>query len=124
MSEGNSGPEWGSGDHPSDDYINVAASTTGGTYASGELNVITPPPNSDTLEIAYGTADFGKQLEPVLSSLILSPRLLPPILPTKWDVRLGMRLFHLKAKRCSFHTAVAFSLIKFAMPKTRVQGTS
>ena len=35
MSAGNSGPGKGTGDHPSDDYINVAASTTSGTLAAG-----------------------------------------------------------------------------------------
>jgi subtilisin family serine protease/DNA/RNA endonuclease YhcR with UshA esterase domain len=60
MSAGNAGPGKGTTDHPSDDYINVAATTTTGTLASGVLNVIAPEPISSTLQsISYGTADFG-----------------------------------------------------------------
>ena len=59
MSNGNAGPGAGSGDHPSPDYINVAASTTSGTLASGRVSV----PNEPTLqEIAFATASFGAPL--------------------------------------------------------------
>ena len=44
MSNGNAGPDKGTGDHPSADYINVAASSTSGTYASGKFNVTAPEP--------------------------------------------------------------------------------
>lgn len=63
MSAGNAGPGNGTTDHPSDDYINVAASTTSGTLASGKLNVIAPTPITDTLQdMPFGTADFGDPL--------------------------------------------------------------
>ncbi|HFD39999.1 MAG TPA: CHRD domain-containing protein, partial [Anaerolineae bacterium] len=63
MSNGNAGPGLGTSDHPSDEYINVAASTTSGTLASGRLNIIEPTPISPTLQsIPYGTADFGDPL--------------------------------------------------------------
>ncbi|MGC9520331.1 MAG: S8 family serine peptidase [Anaerolineae bacterium] len=63
MSNGNAGPGLGTGDHPSPDYINVAASSTGGTYRAGRLSVIAPEPISPTLQnVAYGTADFGAPL--------------------------------------------------------------
>ncbi len=59
MSNGNAGPGSGTGDHPSPDYINVAASTTSGTLASGRVSV----PNEPTLqEIAFATASFGAPL--------------------------------------------------------------
>ena len=35
MSAGNAGPGGSTMDHPSNDYITVAASTTGGSYAAG-----------------------------------------------------------------------------------------
>ena len=38
MSAGNAGPGLGTGDHPSTDYINVAASTTSGTLATGRVS--------------------------------------------------------------------------------------
>ena len=63
MSAGNAGPGSGTGDHPSDEYINVAASTTDGTLASGRLNVILPEPISPTLQgISYSGAGFGAPL--------------------------------------------------------------
>jgi len=59
MSNGNSGPGLGTGDHPSPHYINVAASTTGGTLASGKVSV----PNEATLQdLAFSTASFGAEL--------------------------------------------------------------
>ncbi|MEZ4726873.1 MAG: S8 family serine peptidase [Caldilineaceae bacterium] len=63
MSNGNAGPNLGTGDHPSADYINVAAGTTGGTLASGVLNVIEPDPINPSLQLLpYGTASFGPAL--------------------------------------------------------------
>ncbi|MGC9400396.1 MAG: S8 family serine peptidase [Anaerolineae bacterium] len=63
MSNGNAGPGLGTSDHPSPDYINVAATTTGGTLAAGALNVIAPEPISPTLQgISFGTAEFGAPL--------------------------------------------------------------
>lgn len=60
MSNGNAGPGLGTMDHPSADYINVAASTTSGTLAAGELSVSAPTPVSATLQsLPFGTADFG-----------------------------------------------------------------
>ncbi len=63
MSAGNAGPGKGTTDHPSPDYINVAATTTSGTLASGVLNVTAPEPVSPTLQgISFGTAEFGEPL--------------------------------------------------------------
>lgn len=63
MSNGNAGPGSGTSDHPSTDYINVAATTSGGALASGVLNVIAPTPTDpDLQQIPYGTADFGPAL--------------------------------------------------------------
>lgn len=63
MSNGNAGPGLGTGDHPSPDYINVAASTTSGTYAAGRLQVSAPEPVSDTLQtIPYAGSTFGAAL--------------------------------------------------------------
>lgn len=60
MSAGNSGPGKGTGDHPSDDYINVAASTTAGTLASGRLGVKDEPSLQD---ISFASSSFGSVLE-------------------------------------------------------------
>jgi subtilisin family serine protease len=63
MSAGNSGPGLGTSDHPSADYINVAASTTGGTLASGRLNVSGPEPVDPALQnLPFGVATFGPPL--------------------------------------------------------------
>jgi subtilisin family serine protease len=60
MSAGNSGPGPATTDHPSDDYINVAASSTNGTFASGNLDVSAPQPISATLQnVSMATASFG-----------------------------------------------------------------
>lgn len=61
MSNGNSGPNPGTNDHPSSEYINVAASQSGGTFASGRMNVIAPEPVTNTalLTISFATAGFG-----------------------------------------------------------------
>lgn len=59
MSNGNAGPAAGTSDHPSDEYINVAASTTGGTLAAGRVSV----PNQPSLQdIAFASASFGGTL--------------------------------------------------------------
>lgn len=59
MSNGNAGPAAGTGDHPSSEYINVAASTTSGTLASGRVSV----PNQAALQdIAFAVSSFGAPL--------------------------------------------------------------
>ncbi|MCP4361761.1 MAG: S8 family serine peptidase, partial [Chloroflexi bacterium] len=59
MATGNSGPGNGTADHPSDDYINVAASTTDGTFLAGKASV----PISATLQdMPLGKARFGPPL--------------------------------------------------------------
>lgn len=59
MSNGNAGPGLGTSDHPSPNYINVAASTTGGTIASQRLSV----PSEPTLQnITFAGAVFGGEL--------------------------------------------------------------
>lgn len=63
MSAGNAGPGNGTTDHPSDEYIIVAASTTSGTLSAGRLNVSAPEPVSDTLQnIPFAAAGFGTPL--------------------------------------------------------------
>jgi subtilisin family serine protease len=63
MSNGNAGPGEGTGDHPSDAYINVAASTTDGTYGVGRLNIVAPSPvPTDLLELPFEGATFGGNL--------------------------------------------------------------
>jgi minor extracellular serine protease Vpr len=65
MSAGNAGPDKGTTDHPSNDYIDVAASSTSGTYASGRVSVTAPEPISATLQnMAYAQASFGGSLAP------------------------------------------------------------
>ena len=64
MSNGNAGPGIGTGDHPSADYINVAASQTGGTYASGKFNVTAPEPVPANLQgMSFSAASFGEALD-------------------------------------------------------------
>ena len=63
MSNGNAGPGYGTGDHPSDEYINVAASNSGGTYAAGKFSVTAPEPLDPALQdMAFTTAGFGASL--------------------------------------------------------------
>ena len=62
MSNGNAGPNLGTGDHPSPDYINVAASTTSGTYASGRVGQSGPTPISDTTKYNISFASFGASI--------------------------------------------------------------
>ena len=59
MSAGNSGPSNSTTDHPSSEYINVAASTTGGTLASGKVRI---PGRDDLQDIPFTTASFGAPL--------------------------------------------------------------
>jgi subtilisin family serine protease len=64
MSSGNAGPGAGTADHPSSSYLNVAATTSGGTYAAGRISISAPEPVAATLQdISYGTALFGESLE-------------------------------------------------------------
>ncbi len=50
MSAGNAGPGAATSDHPSEDYMVVAASTTGGSYAAGKLQAAAPVPVPTDLE--------------------------------------------------------------------------
>ncbi len=59
MSNGNAGPNTGTGDHPSPHYINVAASTTSGTLAVGSVRLPSAP---DVLPMPIGSAAFGPPL--------------------------------------------------------------
>jgi subtilisin family serine protease len=64
MAAGNSGPGKGTADHPSENYISVASSSTDGTFAAGRLNITAPEPVPDSLQgINYDTARFGTLLE-------------------------------------------------------------
>ncbi len=75
MSAGNSGPGNHTTDHPSNDYINVAASSTAGTFASGNLDVSAPQPITTTLQnLAMSTASFGA---PITSGLSFTYSYLP-----------------------------------------------
>ena len=49
LSAGNSGPNKATLDHPSADYIVVAATSSGGSFSPGSLTVTTPAPVPDTL---------------------------------------------------------------------------
>ena len=72
MSNGNAGPNLGTGDHPSADYINVAASTTTGAFGSGKFNVIAPEPVPATLQgIPFTTASGWGAVIP--SGTVLGP---------------------------------------------------
>lgn len=63
MSAGNAGPGLGSGDHPSDDYISVAASSTAGTLAAGRFNITAPEPvPADLTNIPFASSSFGAPL--------------------------------------------------------------
>ena len=62
MSAGNAGPGPSTSDHPSPDYISVAASTTGGTLATGRLSLPADPALQD---IAFAASSFGAAL-PIL----------------------------------------------------------
>lgn len=65
MSAGNAGPSAATSDHPSEDYMIAAASTTTGTIAAGRFNVTAPEPvtDEDMLDVPFGTAAFGDPLE-------------------------------------------------------------
>jgi subtilisin family serine protease len=63
MSAGNAGPGKGTTDHPSDEYIIVAATSTSGTLAAGKLSVSAPQPVSNTLKnISFASATFGQPI--------------------------------------------------------------
>ncbi|MEZ4676067.1 MAG: S8 family serine peptidase [Caldilineaceae bacterium] len=59
MSNGNAGPGQGTSDHASPDYMNVAASTTGGDLIVGQVLV---PGQINLQKIAFATAAFGATL--------------------------------------------------------------
>jgi len=62
---GNAGPGKGTGDHPSNDYIAVAATTSGGTFAAGSLSLSDEASVPDDLvDMAAGITSFGS-LPPV-----------------------------------------------------------
>ncbi len=61
MSAGNAGPASATTDHPLPDYINVGATTSGGTLADGFASVPPAAPNLQTMP--YGTAEFGPLIE-------------------------------------------------------------
>ena len=71
MSAGNAGPGNGTTDHPSPSYISVAASTTGGTYASGRLGVVDDPSLQD---LSFAAASFG---EPLTVGQVITYAVLP-----------------------------------------------
>jgi subtilisin family serine protease len=73
MSAGNAGPANSTSDHPLPDYINVAASTTGGTLASGKVSI---PGRDDLQDIAFTTASFG---EPLPLATVITYTVLPSI---------------------------------------------
>jgi subtilisin family serine protease len=69
MSAGNAGPGAGTTDHPSPEYISVAASTTTGTYAAGFMDVVAPEPVPASLQdMPFAQAGFGAAL-PLASTL-------------------------------------------------------
>ncbi|MDY0164443.1 S8 family serine peptidase [Desulfobotulus sp.] len=60
LSMGNSGPDKATGDHPSEDYMVVAASSTGGTIAGGSLAISGPSHLPEEFQkMPAGIADFG-----------------------------------------------------------------
>lgn len=75
MSAGNAGPGFGTTDHPSDDYINVAATTTSGTLSTGRVNVTAPQPVPATLQnMIFGIATFGA---PLTTGVVSHPFVVP-----------------------------------------------
>ncbi|GAA5528582.1 S8 family serine peptidase [Herpetosiphon gulosus] len=79
MSAGNAGPNKGTSDHPSDEYIVVAASTTQATFAAGQLNVTQPTPISPTLQtIPIAAASFGGPINAVVSNNYLPASVISP----------------------------------------------
>ena len=63
MSAGNNGPNPGTTDHPSPDYINVAASTTSGTFGDASVTMYAPEPVSSTVPYGAIFAAFGAPIE-------------------------------------------------------------
>ncbi len=81
MSAGNAGPNLGTGDHPSTDYINVAASTSGGTLAAGRLSAAAPEPvSADLQNLSYASSAFGSSLPigEVITSTVISANSVDP----------------------------------------------
>ncbi len=79
MSAGNAGPNKGTSDHPSDEYIVVAASTTQGTFAAGRLDVTQPTPISPTLQtIPIAAAGFGAPVNTLVSLPYLPAGVISP----------------------------------------------
>lgn len=77
MSNGNAGAGLGTSDHPSSEYINVAASTTSGTLASGRVGVKDDP---NLQNFPFSTASFGNPLPlgqnfdfPFVPGVVISP---------------------------------------------------
>lgn len=60
MSAGNAGPSTSTLDHPLADYINVAATTSGGTLADGYATV---PGAPGLAQMPFGIAEFGQQIQ-------------------------------------------------------------
>lgn len=77
MSAGNAGPSASTLDHPLSDYINVAASSTGGTLASGKVSI---PGREDLQDIPFTTASFGEPLPPgqVMTYTVLPGEVVDP----------------------------------------------
>ncbi len=71
MSAGNAGPSNSTLDHPLRDYINVAATTSGGTLASGKLLV---PGQPSLQDMAFSVASFG---EPLPLATVITYSVLP-----------------------------------------------
>lgn len=64
MSAGNAGPGGGTVDHPGADYISVAASTSGGTFAAGRFSIAGPGAVPDThKDFPFAVSSFGNALE-------------------------------------------------------------
>ena len=62
MAAGNDGPGPSTNNHPSDAYINVAASSTSGTLATGKLALIVDP---NLQNMPFAGANFGPAIPPV-----------------------------------------------------------
>ncbi|TWI63939.1 PA domain-containing protein [Desulfobotulus alkaliphilus] len=60
MAAGNSGPYKGTTDYPSEEYISVAASTTGGSIVVGTIAIAGPlPVPEEDLKLEAGISDYG-----------------------------------------------------------------
>ena len=82
MSAGNSGPNKGTLDHPSPDYITVAASSTTGGFSSGKLNVTAPLPVPSALTgMLFSVAAFGGTLQVSSTSAYAAAEIVDPTNP-------------------------------------------